>query len=132
MTLADHWYSSGANSTFNASLVNSSWPWLPGYHYFLTVVNTSGSTQPFSFHMNGTGANPAPVISAPSVTPDGGSFVFSVTGSIGETYHVLVSSDLADGSWLVYTNFVQTDPTQVLMLPVEPNYPKRFYRIVTP
>jgi hypothetical protein len=132
MTLADHWYSSGANSTFNASLVNSSWPWLPGYRYFLTVVNTSGSTQPFSFHMNGTGANPAPVISAPSVSPDGSSFVFVVTGSTGVTYRVLVSSDLAAGSWLVYTNFVQTGPTQVLTLPIEPNYPKRFYRIITP
>ena len=33
MTLADHWYSSGANSAFNASFVNSSWPWLPGYRY---------------------------------------------------------------------------------------------------
>jgi hypothetical protein len=130
MTLADHWFSSGANSTFNASLVNSSWPWLPGYHYFLNVANTSGSTQPFSFQMNC--ANPPLVISAPSVSPDGSNFVFAVTGSIGLTNRVEVSSDLAAGSWLVYTNFVQTGPTQVVKLPIEPNYPKRFYRIVTP
>ena len=30
LTLADHWYSSGANSALTASLVNSSWPWLAG------------------------------------------------------------------------------------------------------
>jgi hypothetical protein len=132
MTLADHWYSSGANSTFNASLANSSWPWLPGYRYYLNVVNLSGSTQPFSFHMNGTGVNPPPVISAPSVSTNRSKFVCVVTGSPGVTYRVLVSSDLAAGGWLVYTNFVQTSPTQIVTLPIEPNYPRRFYRIVTP
>jgi hypothetical protein len=55
-----------------------------------------------------------------------------VTGSPGVTYRVLVSSDLAAGGWLVYTNFVQTSPTQIVTLPIEPNYPRRFYRIVTP
>ncbi|MCX6922905.1 MAG: hypothetical protein NT154_06800, partial [Verrucomicrobia bacterium] len=133
MTLADHWHSSGANSTFNADLGNSSWPWLPGYLYFLTAINNSASEQPFSFHVNGTTSQTdSPVISAPSVTADGSSFVFYVSGNAGAVYQVLVSSDPAAGGWLLYTNFTQTSPTQIITLPIEPNYPKRFYRIMSP
>jgi hypothetical protein len=132
MTLADHWYSSGANSVFTANLANGSWPWLPGYHYYLKVVNLSATTQPFAFYMNGSGVNPPPVFSATSLSPDGGSLMLSVTGTAGTTYRVLASSDPADGNWLLYTNFVQTSPTQMLTLPIDPNYAKRFYRIVTP
>jgi large repetitive protein len=53
LTTADHWSSVGANSTFNAVLYNSSWPWLPGYRYYLAITNTSAATQPFSFRMDG-------------------------------------------------------------------------------
>lgn len=53
MTTLDHWYSTIANSTNNRALYNSSWPWLPGYAYFLAVTNTSASAQPFSFRMDG-------------------------------------------------------------------------------
>src|SRR4030095_13756754 len=53
MTAADHWYSSGPNSSYTAVLVNSSWPWLPGHSYFLAVTNTSALTQPFAWRMSG-------------------------------------------------------------------------------
>lgn len=53
MTAADHWLSGGANSSLNAVLYDSSWPWLPGQMYFLAVTNTSTATQPFSFRMDG-------------------------------------------------------------------------------
>jgi hypothetical protein len=83
--------------------------------------------------MNGTGDDSVPpMISASSVSLDGSNFVFSVTGSVGLTYHVLASADLTAGSWLVYTSFVQTIPMQVVTLPIEPNYPRRFYRIIKP
>jgi hypothetical protein len=53
VTTADHWYSVGANSTNNKALYNSSWPWLPGYMYYLTVTNTATNAQGFSFQMDG-------------------------------------------------------------------------------
>jgi hypothetical protein len=53
LTTADHWYSVGANSTNNKALYNSSWPWLPGYMYYLTVTNTDTIVQSFSFQMDG-------------------------------------------------------------------------------
>jgi hypothetical protein len=53
MTLADHWSSVGANSSYNAVLYNSSWPWLPGQSYYLAVTNTSTAAQPFFFTMDG-------------------------------------------------------------------------------
>lgn len=49
-----HWYSGGAaNSTFNQQLYNASWPWRPGYMYFLLVTNTTALPQNFVFNMNG-------------------------------------------------------------------------------
>ncbi len=35
-----HWVSSGANSSLNQSFTGT-WPWLPGYLYYLTVTNNS-------------------------------------------------------------------------------------------
>jgi hypothetical protein len=46
------WYSSSANVSFNQLLyTNSNWPWLPGYSYYLTITNTSSSSQNLSFTM---------------------------------------------------------------------------------
>src|SRR5207244_1263657 len=37
-----HWTSGGsANSSLNQQVYNSSWPWFPGYSYFLFVTNQS-------------------------------------------------------------------------------------------
>jgi hypothetical protein len=132
VTAADHWSSSTANASWSRTLTNSSWPWLPGYMYYLAVTNTTATAQSFAFYTDGTGVNPPPAFTGTSVSPDGGNLIFAVTGTAGTTYHVLVSSNLADGNWLVYTNFVQTSPTQTITLPIEANYAKRFYRIVTP
>jgi hypothetical protein len=45
-----HWKSSGANAGLDQPL-GSVWPWLPGYAYYLTVTNTSGSAEPFSLNL---------------------------------------------------------------------------------
>jgi len=58
MTTVDHVYwLNQQNTSFNRYLRNpGDWPWQPGYMYFLTVSNTSGITQPFSFRMDGRNA----------------------------------------------------------------------------
>jgi hypothetical protein len=42
-----------ANPVINQPLYNFTWPWAPNYRYFLLVTNTSGSSQPFAFNVNG-------------------------------------------------------------------------------
>ena len=45
------------NTSFNIYLRTPNyWPWQPNYLYFLTVTNTSGVAQPFSFRMDGRNA----------------------------------------------------------------------------
>lgn len=53
VTSADHWVSSGANATLERQLYDSSWPWLAGFRYFLTVTNTARDPQNFSFRWEG-------------------------------------------------------------------------------
>jgi hypothetical protein len=53
LTVSDHWISSGANSSWNAQLYESSWPWFPGYSYYLQATNTSATPQTFVLRMDG-------------------------------------------------------------------------------
>jgi hypothetical protein len=183
LTTADHWYSSGANSTNNKALYNSSWPWLPGYMYFLSVTNSSATNQPFSFTMDGRdcstddfnndgipdcweiyyfgsiyiyGPNSDPdgdgltilqeylagidptkphynfiKLFSPPATP-GGNFNLSSIAEMNRAYRVQASSTLLPGSWVDVTNFVQTDPLQLIVVPPQTNEPSLFYRVVYP
>jgi hypothetical protein len=58
LTTSDHRYWIGQqNTSFNQYLrTPNNWPWQPGQMYFLTVSNTSGVVQPFSFRMDGRNA----------------------------------------------------------------------------
>jgi hypothetical protein len=49
-----HWTSyNQANVSFNLNLgTPTSWPWLPGYAYYLTITNTSSAAEAFSFVMS--------------------------------------------------------------------------------
>jgi len=42
-----HWVSLGTNSSLNQPFTGT-WPWLPGYSYYLTVTNTSATPGTFS------------------------------------------------------------------------------------
>ena len=54
LTSSDHYNCNSANCTFNTPLYGANnWPWLPGYMYFVSVTNTTGVAQPFTFRMNG-------------------------------------------------------------------------------
>lgn len=53
VTVADHWRGTGANSTLNAVLYESSWPWRPGLMYYLTATNTAATPQPFTIQLDG-------------------------------------------------------------------------------
>ena len=55
-TGAQHWYSSGANSSFNVALSASSWPWQPDQTYYVRFVNNDAAAQSITFTMNGKNA----------------------------------------------------------------------------
>ena len=52
----DHWYSSGADSSYNRYLLQyypNNYPWQPGERYFIRVINNESTNQPFSIQMDG-------------------------------------------------------------------------------
>jgi len=131
LTTADDWYSENyANQGLDVSLQNaSSWPWLPGYSYFLNVTNTSGSTQPFSFSMFGVYPEAGPIeFTSARVLPSHGGFLMNMQVNPGWTYQVLVSTDLIN--WSVLTTFTPTGSTATFTDTGAPGYTYRFYRLV--
>jgi hypothetical protein len=131
LTTSDDWYSENyANGGLDYSLENTtSWPWLPGYSYFLNVTNTSGSTQPFSFSMFGVypEAGRLEFISALVLNGNGG-FVLNMMVNPGWTYQLQVSTDLIN--WTVLTTFTPTSTPYTFTDTGAPGYTYRFYRLV--
>ena len=89
LTTSDDWYSeNSANQGLDMSLNNpASWPWLPGYSYFLSVTNTSSSTQPFSFSMFGVYPEAGPLkFASTQWLPDRGGFQMTMQVNPGWSY----------------------------------------------
>jgi hypothetical protein len=131
LTTADDWYSENyANEGLDTSLqYTASWPWLPGYSYFLNVTNTSGSTQPFSFSMFGVYPEAGPFdFTSVLELPKNGGFQMNMQVNPGWTYQVLVSTDLIN--WSVVTTFTPTTSTATFIDTSAPYYTYRFYRLV--
>ena len=128
LTTADDWYSEGyANQGLDVFLRNS-WPWLPGYSYFLNVTNTSASIQPFSFSMFGVYPEAGSFdFTSVQVLPNHGGFQMGMQVNPGWTYDVLVSTDLIH--WSVLTTFTPTASTATFTDTSAP-YPYRFYWLV--
>jgi large repetitive protein len=54
VTSQDHYSCQSVNCTLNRDLFTANnWPWHSGYMYFITITNTSASSQPFYFRMDG-------------------------------------------------------------------------------
>ena len=50
---AQHYYSSGANSSFNYALSTTTWPWQSDQNYYLRIVNNAASTATVTLTMAG-------------------------------------------------------------------------------
>jgi hypothetical protein len=133
LTGADDWSSiNNANQGLDASLENAAgWPWLPGYSYFLSVTNTSASTQPFSLLMSGVypEAGAATEFTSVRVLPNNGGIQLNLQVNAGWTYNVLVSEDLIN--WSVLTSFTPTSGVFTYTVTPSPNYKAQFFRLVT-
>ena len=95
------WYSAGSgNSTFTRDLLNSSWPWLPGYSYYLVATNTSAAPQTI-----GVASAGAPNASDLVLTMTGGPNPASLGGNVSYTLTVsnkvsLAALNVALTNWL--------------------------------
>lgn len=60
-TSSDHAYWTSGSGSRNQYLLNpNGWPWLPGYTYYFTVVNSNATPQPFILVMQGSTAAEIP------------------------------------------------------------------------
>lgn len=131
LTTSDDFYSeNSASQGLDVSLQNTaSWPWLPGYSYFLNVTNTSAATQPFSFSMFGVYPEAGPFeFTSVLELPNNGGFKMNMQVNPGWTYNVLVSTDLIH--WSVITTFTPTLTLATFTDTSAPFYPYRFYQLV--
>jgi hypothetical protein len=124
-TTADHWFSTGPNSSLDARLVGSSWPWLAGYSYYLGVTNTSATTQSFSLRMAGQGLTAR--LGQAFIAPDG-RIGFSITGASNLVFRVQFSPTLAPASWGDRSDY-ELSPGQAILLPILTDQPAGFYRL---
>jgi len=70
-------------------------------------------------------------LAAPFKSTDG-KLGFYVIGPANRTYRVQASTNLAPGSWVDRTNYLQTTPAQLIQVPIAPDQPRQFYRAVSP
>jgi len=106
LTTADDWYSVNAvNSTLDEYLQNSgSWPWQPGYSYFLAVTNASALPQPFIFVLNGEGPGSGPFGFSNVSHVAGGNIQLTMILVPGLYYQLQNSTNLVN--WTVLGNYL--------------------------
>jgi hypothetical protein len=129
MTTVDDWYSINAvNSSLNVSLQTPYWPWQPGYSYFLAVSNSTGSSQPFSFYMNGEGPGAAPYGFTSISHLGNGNTQLNMQLDVGWSYQVQASTNFTN--WTVLTTFTPSTSIYSYIDTSSPGVPYRFYRLM--
>jgi hypothetical protein len=129
LTTADDWYSVNAvNSTLDEYLQTpGSWPWQPGYSYFLAVTNTSALPQPFVFVLNGEGPGSGPFGFSNVSRVAGGSIQLTMILVPGVYYQLQSSTNLIN--WTVLGNY-SPDITITNVQNINPiGIPYQFFRL---
>ena len=129
MTTSDDWYSRNAvNSSLNVLLgTPNSWPWQPGYSYFLAVTNTSGSSQPFSFRLNGEGPGSGPFGFNGVTRQSNGNIQLTMQVVSGLTYQLQTSTNLVN--WSAVTTFTPVTNLYIYVDSSAHTSPEKFYRL---
>jgi hypothetical protein len=100
------------------------WDICQDYQPVTAAWNCSGPVTPPS---------PVLVISAPTINPDNGDFIYSLSfpTDIGESYTVLYKNALTDPSWSILSGpFAGTGGIMIVTDEIAPGYPSRYYRIM--
>jgi hypothetical protein len=129
MTTSDHWYAKNSvNSFWNVFLQTPGyWPWQPGYSYFLSVTNTSASSQPFIFVLNGEGSSSGSFGFANIVRLGNGNVQLTLTVVPGLTYQLQNSTDLIN--WTI-VNTITPLASPYIQIISPSGSPAQFFRLV--
>lgn len=105
-----------------------------GQIFTATATDTlTGDTSEFSFAVAATNAPPAGSDFAGPVTMTSTGFVATLSLTIGQSYRVQAATNLGNtGDWSDLTNFSAGATNIVFFDPSATNFPRRFYRIVSP
>jgi hypothetical protein len=130
LTTADDWYSvNNPNAALNVYLQTPyTWPWQPGYSYYLAVTNTSASFQPFSFTMAGEGPGSPPTEFVQTTYLPNGNVQLQIQVNPGWTYQLQASTDLVN--WTILTTFTPTTSLYMYVDTTSHGYRYRFYRLM--
>jgi hypothetical protein len=124
-----HWISSSTNSSLNEPF-NGTWPWLPGYTYYLTVTNDSAVTGTFEL-TTPTLTPPQPMITGLMLS--GGNLVINASsGASGATYDLLMTTNLAlpTSEWAnVASNTLSLSGNFTFTVTNAVTAPQRFYML---
>jgi hypothetical protein len=134
LTSGDNWTSSGsANPKLSQFLQTPfTWPWQPGYSYFLAVSNTLGTSQPFSLTSTGEG----PGSGAYGITGvhhrANGNTEVDETVVPGLTYQLLTTTNLTYpiSSWTIVSTFTPLSSPYTNIDTTVPVAPYRFYLLI--
>ncbi len=98
------------------------------YHYRIVATNLNGRAE--GEDRSFLRSTLRPEIRQPTIPIGGGYFQFSFSGSPGQIYRVLVSSDLS--TWTDAGSAYEFQPGQFLFLENGQPAPQRFYRLLSP
>jgi hypothetical protein len=118
------WTSQGqANASLLQSFISpDTWPWLPGYSYYLTITNTSPNAENLTLAIDGHASASLSVVLHGSYARDG-SFHLLVGGQAGNDYIVQASTDLVG-----WTSLSTNCGSFEYMDSSASSHPVRFYR----
>jgi hypothetical protein len=116
-----HWTSSSSTINLERNLAPAgTWPWLPGYSYFLSVTNTSAVPRDFTLTLGRQFPTAAPIL---QTSESDGILRVIVPGQLGVYYIISASSDLKH--WQpIYTNTTYFD----FVDPDAQYFQERFYK----
>jgi len=133
LTTGDNWYSSGyANPTLNEYLQTPfTWPWQPGYSYFLAVTNTTGTSQPLTVIINGEGPASGPFGITSVHHRANGNTELDEEVVPGLTYELQTATNLLNPTnWTMITTFIPLSSPYTNVDTSVPVAPYRFYRLI--
>jgi hypothetical protein len=133
LTTADNWYSSGiANPSLTEFLQTPyTWPWQPGYSYFLAVTNTTATSQQVTVIINGEGPGSGPFGITGVHHRTNGNTELDEQVVPNLTYDLETVTNLANATnWTILNSFIPLSSPYTNIDTSTPVAPYRFYRLI--
>jgi hypothetical protein len=133
LTTGDNWYSSGiANPSLTEFLQTPyTWPWQPGYSYFLAVSNTTAASQQVTVIINGEGPGSGPFGITGVHHRANGNTELDEQVVPNLTYELETVTNLVNATnWTILNSFTPVASPYTNIDTTTPVAPDRFYRLI--